>query len=72
MGLVIPWSFTLALADGYSVLVNCPLRQPGIMAIIVVGDWVCNSFSVENGYHDLIRHIPALSFVLMDIIKGCL
>ncbi|OWM83776.1 CASP-like protein 5C1 [Punica granatum] len=40
MGLVIPWSFTLALVDGYSVLVKCPLRQPGIMAIIVVGDWV--------------------------------
>lgn len=40
MGLVIPWSFTLALVDGYSVLVKCPLRQPGILAIIVVGDWV--------------------------------
>ncbi|KAM1002699.1 hypothetical protein ACFX2C_003104 [Malus domestica] len=40
MGLVIPWSFTLALVDGYSVLVKCPLRQPGILLIIVVGDWV--------------------------------
>jgi hypothetical protein len=41
MGLVIPWSFTLALVDGYSVLVKCPIRQPGILLIIVVGDWVC-------------------------------
>ncbi|GFY89965.1 uncharacterized protein family [Actinidia rufa] len=40
MGLVIPWSFTLALVDGYSVLVKCPLRQPGILLIVVVGDWV--------------------------------
>ncbi|RDX94130.1 CASP-like protein 5C1, partial [Mucuna pruriens] len=40
MGLVIPWSFTLALVDGYSVLVECPIRQPGILLIIVVGDWV--------------------------------
>ncbi|KAG6605099.1 CASP-like protein 5C1, partial [Cucurbita argyrosperma subsp. sororia] len=40
MGLVIPWSFTLALVDGYSVLVKCPLRQPGILTIIIVGDWV--------------------------------
>jgi hypothetical protein len=41
MGLVIPWSFTLALVDGYSVLVKCPIRQPGILLIIVVGDLVC-------------------------------
>lgn len=41
MGLVIPWSFTLALVDGYSVLVKCPIRQPGILSIIIVGDWVC-------------------------------
>ncbi|KAK4752120.1 hypothetical protein SAY87_020918 [Trapa incisa] len=40
MGLVIPWSFTLALVDVYSVLVKCPLRLPGTMTIIVVGDWV--------------------------------
>ncbi|PON44725.1 CASP-like protein 5C [Trema orientale] len=40
MGLVIPWSLTLALVDGYSLLVKCPLRQPGILLIIVVGDWL--------------------------------
>ncbi|KAL7002736.1 hypothetical protein U1Q18_003892 [Sarracenia purpurea var. burkii] len=40
MGLVIPWSFTLALVDGYSVLVKCPIRQPGVLLIVVVGDWV--------------------------------
>ncbi|KAJ7967374.1 CASP-like protein [Quillaja saponaria] len=40
MGLVIPWSFTLALVDGYSVLVRRPIRQQGVLIIIVVGDWV--------------------------------
>ncbi|KAK8582705.1 hypothetical protein V6N13_069477 [Hibiscus sabdariffa] len=40
MGLVIPWSFTLALVDGYSVLVKCPVRQPGVLVIIAAGDWV--------------------------------
>lgn len=40
MGLVIPWSFTLTLLDGYSVLVKCPIRQKGILLIIIVGDWV--------------------------------
>ncbi|CAK9142617.1 unnamed protein product [Ilex paraguariensis] len=40
MGLIIPWSSTLALIDAYSVLVKCPIRQPGIVLIIVVGDWV--------------------------------
>ncbi|KVI10756.1 CASP-like protein 5C1 [Cynara cardunculus var. scolymus] len=40
MGLVIPWSFTLAFLDGYSVLVTHPVRQKGILFIIVIGDWV--------------------------------
>ncbi|GMH02736.1 hypothetical protein Nepgr_004575 [Nepenthes gracilis] len=40
MGLVIPWSFTLGLVDGYSVLFKCPLRQPGLLLIIIIGDWV--------------------------------
>ncbi|OAY25472.1 CASP-like protein 5C1 [Manihot esculenta] len=40
MGLAIPWSFTLAIVDGYSVLVKCPIRQPGILLLVVIGDWV--------------------------------
>uniref|UniRef100_A0A5B7BBS9 CASP-like protein n=1 Tax=Davidia involucrata TaxID=16924 RepID=A0A5B7BBS9_DAVIN len=40
MGLVIPWSLTLALVDAYSVFVKPPSRQPGIMSIIIIGDWV--------------------------------
>ncbi|ONM09773.1 CASP-like protein 12 [Zea mays] len=38
MGLVIPWSCTLAMIDVYSVFVGCPLRVPGVMVIVVVGD----------------------------------
>ncbi|KAJ8441949.1 hypothetical protein Cgig2_020094 [Carnegiea gigantea] len=40
MGLVIPWSFTLALADGYCILFKCPLHQSGILIILIIGDWV--------------------------------
>ncbi|PPS11458.1 hypothetical protein GOBAR_AA09186 [Gossypium barbadense] len=39
MGLVIPWSCTLAVLDGYSVVVKCPVHQPGILFIIAAGDW---------------------------------
>ncbi|CAN6303401.1 unnamed protein product [Urochloa humidicola] len=40
MGLVIPWSCTLAMIDVCSVFVGCPLRVPGVMVIVVVGDMV--------------------------------
>nr|XP_043622154.1 CASP-like protein 5C1 [Erigeron canadensis] len=40
MGLLIPWSFALALLDGYSVLRTCPIRQKGTLLIIVIGDWM--------------------------------
>uniref|UniRef100_A0A0D3FPI5 CASP-like protein n=2 Tax=Oryza TaxID=4527 RepID=A0A0D3FPI5_9ORYZ len=52
MGLVIPWSCTLAMIDVYSILVGCPLRVPGVMVIVVIGDWIeiknfaCNLFQV--------------------------
>ncbi|KAM7479249.1 hypothetical protein LguiA_027469 [Lonicera macranthoides] len=48
MGLVIPWSFTLALVDGYSVLVKCPIRQQGILLIIVLGDWVLSVLTLAS------------------------
>ncbi|OAY29460.1 CASP-like protein 5C3 [Manihot esculenta] len=40
MGLAIPWSFTLTIVDGYSVLVKWPIRQPRILLIVIIGDWV--------------------------------
>ncbi|PSS21347.1 CASP-like protein [Actinidia chinensis var. chinensis] len=46
MGLVIPWSLTLALMDAYSVFFKRPSRQPGVMSIIVVGDWVLSFLSL--------------------------
>ncbi|KAI3519286.1 hypothetical protein L1887_08315 [Cichorium endivia] len=46
MGLVISWSFTLALLDGYSVLVTCPVRQKGILVIIVIGDWMLSTLTL--------------------------
>ncbi|KAH7852653.1 hypothetical protein Vadar_027461 [Vaccinium darrowii] len=46
MGLVVPWSLTLALVDGYSVFFKRPSRQPGVMSVIVVGDWVLSFLSL--------------------------
>ncbi|KAL8238174.1 hypothetical protein R6Q59_019255 [Mikania micrantha] len=46
MGLMIPWSFILALLDGYSVLVTCPIRQKGMVSIIVVGDWLLSTLTL--------------------------
>ncbi|CAI9786345.1 unnamed protein product [Fraxinus pennsylvanica] len=40
MGLIIPWSFTLALLDAYTILVKCSIHQSGILLVIVVGDLV--------------------------------
>ncbi|XP_059645223.1 CASP-like protein 5C1 [Cornus florida] len=49
MGLVIPWSLTLALVDAYSIFVRRPARQPGIISIIVIGDWVLSFLSLAAG-----------------------
>ncbi|KAK9108761.1 hypothetical protein Sjap_016821 [Stephania japonica] len=46
MGLVIPWSFTLALVDGYSVIAGCPLHRAGILLVIAAGDWVLSILSL--------------------------
>lgn len=57
MGLIIPWSLTLAMVDAFSVFIKRPSRQPGIMSIVVMGDWVlsflslaasCSTASVTN------------------------
>ncbi|XP_072986106.1 CASP-like protein 5C1 [Typha latifolia] len=62
MGLVIPWSCTLAMVDIYSIIVRCPLRLPGVMIIVVVGDWVLSILSLAAacatvGVIDLLLHI---------------
>ncbi|KAI5665854.1 hypothetical protein M9H77_15707 [Catharanthus roseus] len=46
MGLVIPWSLTLAMVDGFSVFVKRPARQQGIMSIVVMGDWALSLLSL--------------------------
>ncbi|GFQ01919.1 CASP-like protein 5c1 [Phtheirospermum japonicum] len=46
MGLVIPWSLTLALADVLSVYAKPPFPPPGILSIVVVGDWVLSLLSL--------------------------
>ncbi|KAG8384499.1 hypothetical protein BUALT_Bualt04G0124300 [Buddleja alternifolia] len=46
MGLVIPWSLTLAVVDVISVFVMRPARQPGVLSIVVIGDWVLSFLSL--------------------------
>ncbi|KAI3500539.1 hypothetical protein L1887_36362 [Cichorium endivia] len=45
-GLTIPWSLTLAIVDAFSVFVKRPSRQPQIVSIIVIGDWVLSFLSL--------------------------
>ncbi|KAH7566495.1 hypothetical protein JRO89_XS08G0172400 [Xanthoceras sorbifolium] len=45
-GLVIPWSTTLALVDAYSILLNYVPRQPKIMWVVIIGDWVLSFLSL--------------------------
>lgn len=40
MGLMVPWSLTLAVVDGYSVFVRHLPPQTRVTSIIVTGDWV--------------------------------
>ncbi|KAK4416265.1 CASP-like protein 5C1 [Sesamum alatum] len=46
MGLVIPWSLTLAVVDVFSVFIRRPSRQRGILSIVVIGDWVLSFLSL--------------------------
>ncbi|KAK6154889.1 hypothetical protein DH2020_009137 [Rehmannia glutinosa] len=46
MGLVIPWSLTLAVVDVFSVFIKRPARQRGILSIVVIGDWVLSFLSL--------------------------
>ncbi|KAK3223599.1 hypothetical protein Dsin_010624 [Dipteronia sinensis] len=46
MGLVIPWSTTLALVDAYSILLKYVPRQPKLMCFVIVGDWVLSFLSL--------------------------
>ncbi|GAB4847084.1 hypothetical protein Ancab_026094 [Ancistrocladus abbreviatus] len=46
MGLIVPWSMTLGLVDTYCVFVDCPTRLPGIVTIVIMGDWVLSYLSL--------------------------
>jgi len=48
MGLVIPWTATLAMIEVYSIFIGCPLRLPGVMVIVVVGDWAWINLNFMN------------------------
>ncbi|XVF15677.1 hypothetical protein REPUB_Repub09cG0175700 [Reevesia pubescens] len=46
MGLVTPWSLSLALVDAYSVFIKCLPRQPRVLLFVIVGDWAFSFLSL--------------------------
>ncbi|KAK7263052.1 hypothetical protein RJT34_30636 [Clitoria ternatea] len=46
MGLVIPWSITLLVVDGYSVFVKCLPLQQRLVMIIFLGDMILSYLSL--------------------------
>ncbi|KAG8368291.1 hypothetical protein BUALT_Bualt15G0030100 [Buddleja alternifolia] len=67
MGLVIPWSFTLALIDGYSILTKRPIHHQGILQVVVLGDlvlWILTlaAASSSAGVLDLLIGADDVSF----------
>ncbi|KAL3525753.1 hypothetical protein ACH5RR_014125 [Cinchona calisaya] len=46
MGLVIPWSLTLAMVDTFSIFVKRPSCQSRILSIVVMGDWILSFLSL--------------------------
>ncbi|CAA0840896.1 CASP-like protein 5C2 [Striga hermonthica] len=46
MGLVIPWSLTLAVVDVFSIFVKRPAGQRGVLSIVVIGDWALSFLSL--------------------------
>ncbi|CAA0814336.1 CASP-like protein 5C2 [Striga hermonthica] len=46
MGLVIPWSLTLAMTDVLSVYIRPSFQLPGMLSFVVIGDWVVSILSL--------------------------
>ncbi|MFQ6664128.1 hypothetical protein Gotur_031340, partial [Gossypium turneri] len=46
MGLVTPWSVSLALVDAYSVFVKGLPLQPRVLLVVIVGDWALSFLSL--------------------------
>nr|GLL18817.1 CASP-like protein 5C3 [Ipomoea trifida]GMC62288.1 CASP-like protein ARALYDRAFT_485429 [Ipomoea batatas] len=46
MGLLVPWSLSLAIADMICIFFRRPALQPGLISILVLGDWVLSFMSL--------------------------
>ncbi|KAG6485981.1 CASP-like protein 5C1 [Zingiber officinale] len=62
MGLVIPWSCTLAMFNIYSAIFPRSLRHPGLIVIVAIGDMVLSILSLaaasaSAGVVDLLLHL---------------
>lgn len=56
MGLVTPWSASLALVDAYSVFVKGLPRQPRVLLVVIVEDWVCYKAYYVYHHHGVIPY----------------
>ncbi|KAL7135570.1 hypothetical protein ABFS83_11G106600 [Erythranthe nasuta] len=50
MGLVIPWASTLALLDMLSVSFKNRIHPPGILSIVLIGDWILSLLSLAASF----------------------
>ncbi|CAA2958150.1 CASP-like protein 5C1 [Olea europaea var. sylvestris] len=46
MGLVIPWSLTLAMVDAFSVFRKRPTHQSSLLSMVILGDWILSFLSL--------------------------
>ncbi|KAI3870914.1 hypothetical protein MKX03_025102 [Papaver bracteatum] len=63
MGLMVPWSLTLAFAQGYSDLTGYPLLRPRIIKLaIIIGDAIlsCLSLAAACSAAAIISYLPLL------------
>ncbi|KAB2032513.1 hypothetical protein ES319_D05G379600v1 [Gossypium barbadense] len=56
MGLVTPWSVSLALVDTYFVFVKGLPQQPRVLLVVIVGDWVCYKAYYAYHHHGVIPY----------------
>lgn len=79
MGLLIPWSLSLAIADIICMFFRRPALQPGLISILVFGDWVCTSTiqfiickrKLRKRKKILLCVTGALVYVSCCILLGC-
>lgn len=71
MGLVIPWSCTLAMFNIYSAFFRGSLRLPGLTVIVAIGDMVRIFIIVQycNRLQVLVLHRSVIDHLLCQVLS---